>query len=163
MDLEQLISDIREMVECESPSADLAAVARSADVVARVGTRRLGVEPERIVLDGRTHLRWRLGTGPSRVLVLGHHDTVWPLGSLATRPCAVDGGVLRGPGCFDMKAGLAMAFHAARRARRPRRRHPARHRRRGARLAQLPRADRGRGPRRARRRWCSRPRPTVVR
>ncbi len=85
---------------------------RSADVVARVGARRLGVEPERIVIDGRTHLRWRLGAGPSRVLVLGHHDTVWPIGSLATRPCTVDGGVLRGPGCFDMKAGLAMAFHA---------------------------------------------------
>ena len=112
MDLDQLVADIREMVECESPSADLAAVARSADVVARVGTRRLGVEPERIVIDGRTHLRWRLGTGPSRVLVLGHHDTVWPIGSLATRPCTVDDGVLRGPGCFDMKAGLVMAFHA---------------------------------------------------
>ena len=112
MDLEQLVADIREMVECESPSADLAAVARSADVVARVGARRLGVAPEKIVLDGRTHLRWRLGTGPSRVLVLGHHDTVWPIGSLATRPCTADGGVLRGPGCFDMKAGLAMAFHA---------------------------------------------------
>ncbi len=112
MDLDELLSDVREMVECESPSADLAAVARSADVVARVGARRLGVEPERIVIDGRTHLRWRLGTGPSRVLVLGHHDTVWPVGSLATRPCTVDDGVLRGPGCFDMKTGVAMAFHA---------------------------------------------------
>lgn len=108
-----LLDDIRTLVECESPSSDLAAVARSADVVAQVGTARLGVAPERIVLDGRTHLRWRLGTGPSRVLLVGHHDTVWPLGSLAARPCTVEGGVLRGPGCFDMKAGVAMAFHAA--------------------------------------------------
>lgn len=112
MDLSLILADLRELVECESPSADLAAVARSADVVARVGTARLGVAPERIVLDGRTHLRWKLGTGPSRVLVLGHHDTVWPLGSLATRPFSVEGGVLRGPGCFDMKAGVVMAFHA---------------------------------------------------
>jgi glutamate carboxypeptidase len=110
--LAEMVRDVRELVECESPSADLAAVARSAEVVARLGERRLGVEPERIVIDGRTHLRWRLGTGPSRVLVLGHHDTVWPLGSLATHPCTVEDGVLRGPGCFDMVAGMVMAFHA---------------------------------------------------
>src|SRR3954449_1527591 len=112
MDLAQLLDDVREMVECESPSADLAAVARSADVVARIGERRLGAAPERIVRDGRTHLRWQFGAGPSRVLLLGHHDTVWPIGSLLTHPCAVSEGVLRGPGCFDMKAGLVMAFHA---------------------------------------------------
>jgi len=111
--LSGLVADICTLVECESPSDDLAAVARSAEVVAEVGTERLGAAPERIVLEGRTHLRWRLGDAPSRVLLLGHHDTVWPLGSLAARPCAVDDGVLRGPGCFDMKAGLAMAFHAA--------------------------------------------------
>ena len=112
MDLSLLLSDLRELVECESPSSDLAAVGRSADVVARIGSDRLGVAPEYVVADGRTHLRWRLGTGPSRVLVLGHHDTVWPLGSLGTHPWSAEGGVVRGPGCFDMKAGLAMAFHA---------------------------------------------------
>jgi glutamate carboxypeptidase len=111
--LEQLLADVRALVECESPSSDLAAVARSADVVARIGTARLGVAPERLVVDGRTHLRWRLGEGPSQVLLIGHHDTVWPLGSLADRPCTVADGILRGPGCFDMKTGLAMAFHAA--------------------------------------------------
>ncbi|HYQ66395.1 M20/M25/M40 family metallo-hydrolase [Actinophytocola sp.] len=110
--LNELLADIRALVECESPSADLAAVGRSAEVVARVGTARLGVAPERIALDGRAHLRWRLGAEPSRVLVLGHHDTVWPIGSLADHPCTVEDGVLRGPGCFDMKAGLVMAFHA---------------------------------------------------
>ncbi|MBO0845125.1 MAG: M20/M25/M40 family metallo-hydrolase [Nocardioides sp.] len=112
MDLRELLGDVRELVECESPSGDLAAVARSADTVQRVGVRRLGVEPERIVLDGRTHLRWRLGPGPSRVLLVGHHDTVWPIGTLAAIPCTVEDGVLRGPGCFDMKAGVAMMFHA---------------------------------------------------
>jgi glutamate carboxypeptidase len=109
--LADLLADIEELVRCESPSADPAALARSADVVARVGERRLGVPPERLGV----HLRWRLGAdgaGP-RVLLLGHHDTVWPLGTLATHPYAVEGGVLRGPGCFDMKAGLALAFQAA--------------------------------------------------
>ena len=85
--LDELLADLRELVECESPSDDLAAVERSADLVARIGTERLGVAPERIVVDGRTHLRWRLGRrGAGRVLVLGHHDTVWPLGTLAHAP-----------------------------------------------------------------------------
>jgi len=103
-----LLADIEEMVTCESPSTDPAALARSADVVARVGERRLGVAPERLGV----HLRWRLGESPS-VLLLGHHDTVWPLGTLATHPYTVDGDVLRGPGCFDMKTGLALAFQIA--------------------------------------------------
>jgi glutamate carboxypeptidase len=107
-----LLDDIERLVTCESPSTDLAAVARSADVTAAVGSALLGTPPERIVLDGRTHLRWRLGSGPRRVLLLGHHDTVWPIGSLARIPFEVRDGVLRGPGCFDMKTGLAMIFHA---------------------------------------------------
>lgn len=107
-----LVEDIETLVTCESPSSDLDAVAVSAELVAELGTARLGAEPERIVIEGHSHLRWRLGTGPGRVLVLGHHDTVWPHGALATHPFDVTGGVLRGPGCFDMKAGLVMAFNA---------------------------------------------------
>lgn len=107
-----LLDDIERLVTCESPSTDLAAVARSAEVTAAVGSALLGADPERIVLDGRTHLRWRLGSGRRRVLLLGHHDTVWPIGTLARIPFEVRDGVLRGPGCFDMKAGLAMIFHA---------------------------------------------------
>jgi glutamate carboxypeptidase len=106
--LADLLADTEELVRCESPSSDPAALARSVDVVARVGERRLGVAPERLGI----HLRWRLGDRP-RVLLLGHHDTVWPLGTLTTHPYTVDDGVMRGPGCFDMKVGLAMAFQAA--------------------------------------------------
>jgi glutamate carboxypeptidase len=110
--LSLMIDDLEVLVTRESPSADLDAVAASAEVVARIGSARLGAEPELVVIDGRTHLRWRLGIGPSRLLVLGHHDTVWPIGSLATHPFTITDGVVRGPGCFDMKAGLVMAFHA---------------------------------------------------
>lgn len=110
--LPSMLDDIEALVTCESPSSDLAAVARSAEVVARLGVERLGAEPERIVLDGRAHLRWRFGGGPRRVVLLGHHDTVWPLGSLASHPYTVDDDVMRGPGCFDMKAGVVVAMHA---------------------------------------------------
>ncbi|MEJ1200459.1 M20 family metallopeptidase [Streptomyces sp. CCNWLW230] len=107
-----VIDDIGHLVRTESPSADLDAVARSARAVATVAAPYLGTAPAVITVDGRTHLRWRLGSGPRRVLLLGHHDTVWPVGSLAAHPFTVRDGVLRGPGCFDMKAGLVMAFHA---------------------------------------------------
>lgn len=106
-----LLDTVRRLVECESPSEDLAAVSRSADVVAGIGEELLGRAPERLVLDGRTHLRWRFGER-TRVLLLAHHDTVWPEGTLRRRPYAVRDGILTGPGCFDMKAGLAMALHA---------------------------------------------------
>ncbi|MBD3940535.1 M20 family metallopeptidase [Microbacterium sp. NEAU-LLC] len=109
--VDTIVDSIRALVECESPSSDLAAVARSADVVAALGERALGVAPERIVLDGVTHLRWRFGAA-TRVVVLAHHDTVWPLGTIERLPFVVSDGMLRGPGCFDMKAGLAMAVHA---------------------------------------------------
>ncbi len=110
--LPAMLADVERLVQCESPSADLAAVARSADLVAEIGTQRMGAEPDRIVLDGRSHLRWRWGSGPARVMLLGHHDTVWPIGTLETHPHVIEDGVLRGPGCFDMKVGLVMAFHA---------------------------------------------------
>jgi len=110
--LPAMLADVKRLVRCESPSADLEAVARSADLVAEIGAHRMGAEPDRIVLDGRSHLRWRWGSGPARVMLLGHHDTVWPIGTLETHPNTIQDGVLRGPGCFDMKVGLVMAFHA---------------------------------------------------
>lgn len=109
-----MVDDLARLVRQESPSADQAAVAVSADVVAELGERLTGQAPERIVVDGCSHLRWRFGDEPScpRVLLLGHHDTVWPVGSLAEHPWRVRDGLAYGPGCFDMKAGLVQLFHA---------------------------------------------------
>jgi glutamate carboxypeptidase len=97
-------------VRCESFSADLPALARSAEVVGALGARLLGSEPETLVIDGVPHLRWVFGT--PRVLLLGHHDTVWPTGSLASHPWSVVDGIARGPGVLDMKAGLVQLLHA---------------------------------------------------
>src|SRR5687768_3081530 len=83
LQLPVMLADLKELVRCESFSGDHAAVARSAEVVGAVGTRLLGAEPETIVIDGVTHLRWAFGT--PRVLLVGHHDTVWPIGSLRSR------------------------------------------------------------------------------
>ncbi|MEW9521357.1 M20 family metallopeptidase [Streptomyces tubercidicus] len=105
-----MLADLEELVTCESYSADHAAVARSARVVAAQGSRLLGAPPRTLVVDGITHVQWTFGA--PRVLLLGHHDTVWPIGSLKTHPWSVEQGVARGPGVFDMKAGLVQMFHA---------------------------------------------------
>ena len=55
--------------------------------------------------------RWEDQGRPSQ-LILGHTDTVWPQGTLPTMPVEREGEVLRGPGVFDMKGGVAQAVLA---------------------------------------------------
>jgi glutamate carboxypeptidase len=105
-----VLSDLRALVECESPSEDRAAVAACADVLAGIAQRRIDARPERIEVDGWVHLRWSFGR--PRVLLLGHMDTVWPKGTLANWPFQVDGDRVTGPGVFDMKAGLVQMLEA---------------------------------------------------
>ena len=110
--LPAMLDELADLVRCESPSGDVAALERSAEAVAALGQRLTGCAPEVIADAGPTHLRWTFGAGPRRVLLVGHHDTVWPLGSLEDHPWSVTDGVARGPGCLDMKAGLVQMFHA---------------------------------------------------
>ena len=56
-------------------------------------------------------MHWK-GSAATRVLVVGHHDTVFPKGTVARRGFSRDGDVARGPGIFDMKAGIVQAIHA---------------------------------------------------
>jgi glutamate carboxypeptidase len=45
-------------------------------------------------------------------LLIGHSDTVWPIGTTSSMPVAVENGHVRGPGTFDMKAGLVQGIFA---------------------------------------------------
>jgi glutamate carboxypeptidase len=47
-------------------------------------------------------------------LLLGHCDTVWPPGTSDEMPLTVRDGVIRGPGVYDMKGGLAQMIFALR-------------------------------------------------
>jgi glutamate carboxypeptidase len=49
-----------------------------------------------------------------QLLIVGHLDTVWPIGTLERRPFRLEQGRAYGPGVFDMKAGLTIAFFAMR-------------------------------------------------
>jgi glutamate carboxypeptidase len=113
-----IISLIRELVECESPTDQPQALNRFVDLLAN---RIEDASNVRRLAGGRfgDHLRceFRLaGAQPSagQVLVLAHSDTVWPLGTLDQMPFREEGGRLWGPGVLDMKSGIAMFLYAVR-------------------------------------------------
>lgn len=112
-DLRRFLNELERLVNSESPSHDLPAMRAFAELVADIGAAHLGRPAEVLEREGRRHLRWSFGTGPARVLHLAHMDTVWPLGTLAEIPFSISDGIVRGPGCYDMKGGLLMSFHAA--------------------------------------------------
>jgi glutamate carboxypeptidase len=59
--------------------------------------------------DGiRATVGGRSGAGNGTILLMGHRDTVYTQGEAARRPFRVVDGRGSGPGCSDMKSGLAM-------------------------------------------------------
>ncbi|MBT8447604.1 MAG: M20 family metallopeptidase [Gammaproteobacteria bacterium] len=56
----------------------------------------------------------RRGDDAGVQLLLGHCDTVWPVGTLEKMPLVRDGDVLKGPGVYDMKAGVVEMIFALR-------------------------------------------------
>ncbi|MGH2811635.1 MAG: M20/M25/M40 family metallo-hydrolase, partial [Actinomycetota bacterium] len=107
----QMVDLLGEIVSAESPTQDFDATASCSRVVSGAGTGLLVQEPERIEIEGRTHLRWRFGDR-ARVLVLGHFDTVWPIGTIDRWPFSVEADNASGPGVFDMKAGIVQGLFA---------------------------------------------------
>ncbi|MGB5820781.1 MAG: M20 family metallopeptidase [Saonia sp.] len=45
-------------------------------------------------------------------LLIGHCDTVWPTDTIKEMPLTFTGGKMRGPGIYDMKAGLTQLYFA---------------------------------------------------
>ncbi|MEO7397406.1 MAG: M20/M25/M40 family metallo-hydrolase, partial [Ilumatobacteraceae bacterium] len=106
-----MVQDLSTLVNVESPSRDVAALARSAAAIASIIEGRLGTAAELIETAAGPIVHWS-GGGQPRVLLIGHHDTVFPIGSLAARPFTVVNGTATGPGVFDMKGGIVQAVHA---------------------------------------------------
>ena len=119
-----LLADLEALVVRESPSDDSSAVTALAHYIAeRLRAAPVHAETRPCPPHGDAVLA-TVGEGGEGVLLLGHHDTVWPRGTLAEIPFRVEDGRVRGPGVFDMKAGIAVAMavlaDAARREKPPR-------------------------------------------
>lgn len=106
-----MVADVKTLVEAESPSRDIERLAHHAGLVSDMMERLLGSRPTIVESPVGPHIHW-VGGPDTKVLILGHHDTVHPAGTLGRLPFADDNGVLRGPGVFDMKAGIVQALHA---------------------------------------------------
>ncbi|MBI1738324.1 MAG: M20 family metallopeptidase [Acidobacteria bacterium] len=112
----ELLRVLEHLVRTESPSNDKAAVDRCGRLLAAEWRRR-GARVEFLRQKHRgDHLLVETRLGPARpqgqILLLGHIDTVYDFGTLKRMPWRVAAGRARGPGVFDMKAGLAIALFA---------------------------------------------------
>jgi glutamate carboxypeptidase len=112
---EAMISFIMELASLESPSdtpeAQVPVQAHLTSALEELGfrVRKLPGKKAGGVLFAVPRERAR--NRPAQLL-MGHCDTVWKIGTLETMPVVLEGGRLKGPGVFDMKAGLAQMVFA---------------------------------------------------
>jgi len=110
-----MVQLLRRMTEAESPSDVPAAQYEIREIIA-AGFESVGYSVKRIPghsSGGMLHARpTDRGNSRPAQLLLGHYDTVWPLGTLEEMPFEHDGDIVRGPGVYDMKGGVAQALMA---------------------------------------------------
>lgn len=115
---EQLVADLVDYAEHETPSDDLALLDKGLAHVEEWLAERLGPPAGRVHHESRDHgdvvVHEYAGAGDRPLTLLAHYDTVWSAGTLDGWPVRVDGDRISGPGVFDMKAGLVQAVWAVR-------------------------------------------------
>ena len=103
------LSELRELVECQSPSEDLAACARVIDLAVKIADRNLTPSAEVRTFGDRPVFWW--GADQPEIVLLCHLDTVWPIDSYLPL-WREEGDQIFGPGIFDMKSGFLQAMYA---------------------------------------------------
>jgi len=106
----QMVEMLEQFVNIESPSHEVELLTASAHFLADLMTRLLGTPPAIIESSEGPHVHWKGGDN-AKVLIVGHHDTVFPRGTVANRMFSREGDIVRGPGVFDMKAGIVQAIY----------------------------------------------------
>ena len=109
-----VIESLHQMVLIESGSADLAGLARMADLVdGRLKTLGFATERHKTTAGaGADIVVGRIeGTGSKRFMLQAHMDTVYLRGMAAKQPFRIDGNRAYGLGIGDDKAGVAVILH----------------------------------------------------
>ena len=116
---DECLTLLRTLTQIESPTRDEEANLRIAAVLKEALALAGGVV-DRVPAPGfGAHLVGRFADPSSEgagvpLLVVGHMDTVHPTGTLLRYPFTASDGKVRGPGVYDMKAGLAVSITALR-------------------------------------------------
>ena len=101
--------DIQRLVECESPTEDLASCDQVVDLAVEIANKLLKTSATKLNENGRPVFWW--GAKNPKIVLLCHLDTVWPKGSF--KPTwKIEADIATGPGVFDMKAGFIQALYA---------------------------------------------------
>ena len=103
------IKDIQRLVECQSPTEDLAACVKVVELAVEISAQVLEIPAKLITENGRPVFWW--GSEKPKIVLLCHLDTVWPHNSF-NPTWLIDGDNAKGPGVFDMKAGFIQAMYA---------------------------------------------------
>ena len=101
--------DIQRLVECESPTEDLASCNQVVDLEVEIANKLLKTPATKINENGRPVFWW--GAKNPKIVLLCHLDTVWPKGSFQPT-WKIEADIATGPGVFDMKAGFIQALYA---------------------------------------------------
>ena len=113
-DLPRALKLLETMVNMDSPSDDKTLVDK---FVRFLGSefQSIGGAVEYVPAERfGNHLlaRFNAPSAATRVLILGHTDTVFPAGEAQKRPFTIENGRAKGPGVFDMKGGILIAWMA---------------------------------------------------
>ena len=103
------LADLKELVECQSPSEDLEACRQVVALAVEIAGRNLPTIASPRTEGERPIFWW--GSEKPEVVLLCHLDTVWPIDSYLPL-WRQDGDQIFGPGIFDMKTGFLQAMYA---------------------------------------------------
>lgn len=108
-----MVKMLGQWVNQDSPTYHKAAVDIMGQMIARAfveaGGTLAAIHPQS---EMGAHYTITYGQGDRQILVLCHFDTVWPLGEAQKRPFTIENGLGKGPGVYDMKAGMLNGLFA---------------------------------------------------
>ncbi len=112
---DEMLTFLKKLVTIESPSNSITSQHKIIDFLSKE-FKKIGYYPVHVLgkkTGGYLYIKPvnRVKQLPLQLLI-GHCDTVWPIGTLAKMPMSLKNKIIKGPGVYDMKAGLTQIFFA---------------------------------------------------